>query len=412
MFRRANLIFLSSLFFCLVSAQERVLETRLLRPKPERWSGVGFGSLGSKFFAYSRSDETRKGSKLYRLDEEGQDVLLFRTPLYEYVHDVGVSRDDSRIVFLTSGFSSSYPTIIFSVRPDGSQLTELVSSGDDCRGRFKYIPPGYGPPFCSRPRSPRISPDGRRVLFVHEVREWDEEAKQNLTHYYLSMVPVTGGPIVRLEEVGMAAKAVWSENGASIYYFSSGQDPADPWQYVPRRYDLQTGHSEFLTDSTWKARRLLAVSRSDGGLYFIALRKGLTRLDPETGFAEVVAEEWKWFDFFELSPDGRRAVGLKDGDVSIVNLEFPPSARLHFEPGVVDELELGGIPAARKKLAFQRGVSSWRQLSRGDRRKTGVQRIRWLDNERLWCVVQEEKSTDPTRPSDPEVRVGIVRLTN
>ena len=117
------------------------------------------------------------------------------------------------------------------------------------------------------------------------------------------------------------------------------------------------------------------------------------------------------FDTFDLSPDGRRAVGIKKGDVTIVNLAFPSSSRLVIEPGVVDELELGRIPAARRKWTLQAGYAATSRLPFEVAERTGVKRVRWLDNQRLWCVVQEDKSADPTR-SKPEVRVGIVRLTN
>ena len=50
--------------------------------------------------------------------------------------------------------------------------------------------------------------------------KWDEEEKDNLYHTYLSMVPVTGGSIVRLEEVEGGFQAVWGEDSASVYYHS------------------------------------------------------------------------------------------------------------------------------------------------------------------------------------------------
>ena len=262
--------------------------------------------------------------------------------------------------------------------------------------------------FAASPRIGRLSPDGRKIIFFNEVRE--ETEKGGRTHYYLSMMSSRGGPIVRLVDAGPGFRAVWSEDGRSIYYYYSRRSGYHPSNGVPRSYDLQTGRSEFLTDTTWGARSSgMAVSRADGALYFLS-KKGFVRLDPETGVAEVVSEQY--FDAFDLSPDGRWAAGLKDGDVTIVNLEFPSSAPLEIEPGTVDELELGRIPVARKKWVLQRGYSALRRLPSEAHEKNGVITARWLDNERLWCVVQEDKSTDPTRASKPEVRVGIVRLTN
>ena len=409
-FRHRNRIigvFLSILFIGALPAQERVQETRLLKSRPEqRWTGVSLGSLGSRLFAYSRYDEASERRKLYRLEGE-EEVLVFAPPSQhfdQFISQIQVSSDDSRIVFVTNGFSLHYRQKIYSVRPDGSQLTKLVQSGDDCD---EFVYPGYGTGLCSSPSAPRLSPDGRKILFVNKVREFRKLDDEGRIRFYLSMVPVTGGPIVRLEEIGEGFDAVWSEDGTSIYYYYSRG--YDPWNGVPRRYDLETGRSEFLTDEAWKALPPLAVSRADGALYFRS-KQGFVRLAPETGEVEVIVEEH--FDTFDLSPDGLRAVGIKEGDVTIVNLEFPSTARLVMETGTVDELELGQIPVARERWAIRKmRRGHWPSASEA-RKTTGVKRVLWLDNQRLWCVVQEDKSTDPTRASNPEVRVGIVRLTN
>ena len=403
---RILVIFVSFLFLGPLPAQEWVRDTRLL-VKIQRYNEFGpqtSGSLGSKLFVYTRVDPDQGGSNLFRLEANQEFPVSTGRSVGSRIHDIQVSRDDSRIVFASSGMSHHYPVVIYSVRPDGSQLTPLVSSGlkdeDDCGERFKSVPPYSGSPFCSVPRSPRLSPDGKRILFFNEVREWDEDTKDNLTHRYLSMVPATGGPIVRLVEVP-GPLAVWNEDSTSIYYYESSR---------LRRYDLKTGRFESIVDKLWPVWGPMAVSQGDGFLYFRS-KQGFVRLDPETGVVEVVSEER--FDTFDLSPDGRRAAGLKEGDVTIVNLEFPSSSRLVIEPGVVDELELGRIPAARKKWAArQRGYAATRRIPFQVLKRNGVKRIRWLDNERLWCVVQEDRSTGPTRGSDPEVRVGIVRLAN
>ena len=401
------LVILMFVFFPgLVSAQPQVQETRLLKVQRAGKNLVSLGFLGSKLFAYGRFDEGI-GYNLFRLEAEKEMVVLNErrgVGIGEYITAVETSRDDSLIVFESRGGTLHWPNAIHSVRPDGSQLTKLVQSGDDCD---EFVWPGYGSHICSFPSNPRLSPDGRKIIFFNEVRE--ETEKGGRTHYYLSMIPSRGGPIVRLVDAGPGFRAVWSEDGRSIYYYYSRRSGYDPSNGVPRRYDLETGRSEFLTDTTWGARSSgLAVSRADGALYFLS-KQGFVRLDPETGVAEVVSEQY--FDAFDLSPDGRRAAGLKEGDVTIVDLEFPSSAPLEVERGTVDELKLGRIPVARKKWVLQRGYAS-RQLYSEARKRTGVKGIRWLDNERLWCVVQEDRSTDPTRASKPEVRVGIVRLAN
>ena len=399
-------VLLSVLFSGLVSAQDRVQETRLLVKSSS--SGTPFSessASGSKLFAY-----TRGGRDLVRIDRDREVPILkppFEVDISQNFYDVQVSRDGSRIVFGSGGPTHHYLGFIHSVRPDGSQLKTLVKSGDDCG---KFIRPGYGSPFCSVPSGHQLSPDGQRVLFINKVREWDETSKENYSHYYLSMIPVTGGPIVRLEEVGRGPDAVWSEDGASIYYISTKQG-YDPWHNVPRRYDLETGRSAFLTDASWHVWPPgLAVSRGDGALHFIA-KQGFVRLDPETGVAEVVSEEH--FKRFDLSPDGRWAVGIKEGDLTLIDLEFLSSAPLQVEPGSVDELALGQIPADRERWVIRKmnqestftGVT---KLASQARNAIGVKRALWIDNERLWCMVQED--ADPTRATNPKVRVGIVRL--
>ena len=106
---------------------------------------------------------------MFRLEGEREVPVLERTS--EKLHNVQIARDDSRIVFATSGITWHYPTVIYSVRPDGSQLRALVESGDDCRGRFIPTPPYPGSPYCSFPGAPRLSPDGQRILFLNEIRK-------------------------------------------------------------------------------------------------------------------------------------------------------------------------------------------------------------------------------------------------
>ena len=402
---RVLVIFVSVLFLGSLPGQERIRETRLVvksQPGERIFTDADYlladGSLGSKLFAYSRI----MGKSHLVILKEGREVTLLTR---EKIHDVQVSRDDSRIIFATSGMSWYYPTVIYSVRPDGSELKMLVGARFDCEGS----PPKYGSPYCSFPRRPRLSPDGQKVIFFEEVNSFDEEKQGNISREYLSMIPVTGGPVVRLKEMASRGEVVWSEDSSSIYYYSFDGLV---------RYDLDTGRSESIADESWKlgrsSRSILygpgfGISRADGSFYFIS-RRGLARVDPMTGSAEVVSGER--LDTFDLSPDGRRAAGLKDGDIMIIDLEFPSSSRLVIEPEVVDELELGRIPAARRKWARQAGYAATSRLPFEVAERNGVKRVRWLDNERLWCVVQEDKSTDPTRASKPEVRVGIVRLTN
>ena len=408
---RILIVFLPVLFLGLLPAQQRVQETRLLNVQPTGKGFRGAGFLGSKIFAYTRFHEGI-GINLFRLEGEREVAVLKQrhgVGIGEYITRIEVARDDSRIVFGSSGDTHHYPTAIFSVRPDGSQLTKLIASGSDCD---KTGSSGYGPSYCNFPYGGRLSPDGQRILFFNKVLEWNEEAKDNDYNYYLSLMPAAGGPVVRLVELGPGNHAVWSEDGASIYYSTAGKQGYDPWHDVPQRYDLETGRSEFLTDEPWHAWPPgLAVSRSDGALYFIA-KQGFVRLDPETGEVEVVSEER--FDTFDLSPDGHRAVGLKEGAVTIVDLEFPSRSPLRMELGGVDELKLGAVSVARKKMLGQMektAPSTSDTIARlfhsravtKVKESIGIQRIRWLTNERLWCVLGE---------SPAKVRVGTIRLAN
>ena len=166
------IISISSLFSSLLPAQEQIQETRLLAKiqKYEEFGPKPSGSLGSKLFVYTRFDPDQDGSNLFRI-EANKEVPVFSSHSVAtggHIHNIQVSRDDFRIVFASSGMSHYYPVVIYSVRPDGSQLTPLVESGDDCRGRFKSVPPHYGSPYCSVPRSPRISPDSQRIIFFKQ----------------------------------------------------------------------------------------------------------------------------------------------------------------------------------------------------------------------------------------------------
>ena len=369
---------------------QRVEETRLLSRTLARPETFLRGTLGSKLFAYRRSQ-----NNLYRLEGK-KEVLVYdpRSGLQEYLHNVQVSRDDSLIVFATSGFTQHYPQIIFSIRPDGSQLRRVVESGNDCRGRFipeSPFPPR--PPYCSFPGTPRLSPDGQRILFFNKV------LRPNNDKTYLSMIPVTGGPIVRLKELRYY-DVVWNEDSTSFYYCNYYSD-------VPHRYDLETGRSEPITDASLKVRRpssevyqgasLLAVSRADGSIYVVS-EQGLTRVDAETGFVELVSEEL--FDSFDLSPDGSRVVGVIAGDLTLVDLENRTSTAFQVEPGAVDELGLARILTSRRNPETSKPP---RSSSKGIR-NFGVREIRWIDRKNLWCVVGNIAFRES------RVEVGIVQL--
>ena len=92
---------------------------------------------------------------------------------------------------------------------------------------------------------------------------------------------------MRLEEIGPGFSAVWSKDGTSIYY-SSSKHRYDPWHDVPRRYDLETGRSDFLTDSSWHVWPPgLAVSRADA----------LSTLSPSKALSVWIRRLvwWAWF---------------------------------------------------------------------------------------------------------------------
>ena len=368
---------------------QRVEETRLLaKTRMGEQNLSPSAALGSKLFVYSRVAEGR-GINLFRLEGEREVPVLERTS--EKLHNVQVARDDSRIVFATSGITWHYPTVIHSVSPDGSQLRTLVESGDDCRGRFIYMPPGAGSPYCSFPGAPRLSPDGQRILFLNWIRRSDEEDKT-----YLSMIPVTGGPIVRLKELGRGYNIVWNEDSTSIYAGLT-------------RYDLETGGSLPLTDATrkfrrpssevyWGAASRLAVSRADGSVYFVS-EQGLTRVEPDTGFTEVVAEQL--FDTFDLSPDGRRVVGVIAGGLAMVDLEARTSTPFQVEPGAVDELGLRRILAVQLNRKTPTPARAFSEKIRG----FGVRQIRWIDQNTLWGVLGDIAS-----PDSEGIHVGVVRL--
>ncbi len=104
---RILVVLMLVLFFGLLSAQEPVQETRLLVTTESNMYDPS-GGLGSKLFAYTRYDPAFWRNKVYRV-EDGEEALVFE-PRYvteEYIYDVQVSRDDSRIVFGVAGLTTS-----------------------------------------------------------------------------------------------------------------------------------------------------------------------------------------------------------------------------------------------------------------------------------------------------------------
>ena len=201
---------------------------------------------------------------------------------------------------------------------------------------------------------------------------------------------------MRLKELGRGYNIVWSEDSTSIYAGLT-------------RYDLETGSAEPLTDASWKIRRSslkvywrdasrLAVSRADGSVYFVSER-GLARVAPDSGLTELVAEQL--FDTFDLSPDGRRVVGVTAGGLTMVDLEARTSAPFQVEPGAVDELGLRRILAVQ----LSRQTPTPTRASSKKIRGFGVRQIRWIDQDTLWCVLGDIFS-----PDSEEIHVGVVLL--
>ena len=71
-------------------------------------------------------------------------------------------------------------------------------------------------------------------------------------------------------------------------------------------------------------------------------------------------------------------------------------------------------PAGSLRVIFHtvaaQAPTRWTELASRAREAIGVKQVRWIDNDRLWYVVHEDRSIDPITASNPEVRVGIVRL--
>ena len=382
-----------------------VVETRLLGKTKLGWlDGVGTadwftGALGSELFVYGLDNQTREaGGDLYRI--EGEKVVPLQLHISSgEISRVNLSKDDSRIVFLTSGPTGHTPSIIYSVGADGAHLIKLVESEGECGEKAKKILPGDGMPYCNYPSRPRISPDGQKVLFIEYVLDVDEERQTVSQPEYLCVVSTEGGPVVRLEESSHMGGAEWSEDGASIYYVADS---------ILRRFDLETGSSQPLTDNSWKVRWTspLRVSPADGSLYFNS-QSGFARLDPDTGSAEVLSG--RRLDAFELSPDGCKIVGvtvdITDAfgvtcDITIIDRKNRFTSPLQMRRGAKDELGLEPILACRSSTQAQTSTLAVSKRNAGN----WVAAIHWLDETRLWVLLVENSLF--------EYRVGIIELAN
>ena len=158
MFRYGYLSLLSVLLGGLLAAQHRVQETRLLAPRIGLQPRLlASGGLGSKLFAYSRSNQY--GWPILFCLEGEREVSVLERPydvrIGEDIYAVQVARDDSGIFFASGGPTSHFPTAIHSVRPDGSQLSTLVKSGDDCD--VIRLPWLWDAPLQFTPRVPTLS---------------------------------------------------------------------------------------------------------------------------------------------------------------------------------------------------------------------------------------------------------------
>lgn len=360
------------------------------------------GSLGSELFVYALDNQPQGTGELYRIEGDKVVPLGLEITSGEIIW-VHLSKDDSRIVFATRGATGHSPSIIYSVKANGSDLIRLVESEGTCGERANEILNGDGGPYCNSPGYPRLSPDGRKVLFIDYVLEIDEERQTVEQPNYLSVVPTDGGPVVRLVresniKLGRIGRAEWSECGRSIYYVARSR----LW-----RFDLDTGRSQPVPDNFWEViwQLPLRVSPADGSVYFVSDR-GFTRLDPRTGSVEVL---YGRLDAFELSPDGSKIVGTTEQDegsptsLTIIDLENRYTYPLEMRHGTKDELGLEVVLAGRSSKRTPTSAKTARQRNID---AAWVESIHWLDETRLWCMLVLDGR------SRYEHRVGIIELGN
>lgn len=318
-----------------------------------------------------------------------------------HISDVNLSRDDSRVVFVTAGATGHTPYIIYSVKTNGSDLIKLAASKGDCGERASKILNGDGGPYCNYPSFPRLSPDGQKVLFTEGVIEVDEERQTVSQLDYLCVVSTDGGPVVRLakESSPHMGRAEWSEDGTSIYYAARNS---------LKRFDFESGRSQRITEHSRKGKWYspLRVSPADGSVYFVAQR-GFSRLDPRTGSVEVLSSER--FDAFELSPDGSKIVGATElyeaesTSLTIVDLGNRVTYPLEMKHGTNDELGLEHVLAGRSSGRTPTSANTSRQRNLD---AAWVEAIHWLGETRLWCLLVLEDGPHY------EHRVGIIELAN
>lgn len=131
------------------------------------------------------------------------------------------TEDTSRIVFGARGETWYYGSAIYSMKIDGSDLTEIRAARRFSRGEKTWV---GGPYFAEEIGQPEMSPDGAAICFrVHDVLADRDEIALIKADGSAERVLVEGLPVA------------WTADGNGVYYvFGGGM----------KRFDISDGSSE------------------------------------------------------------------------------------------------------------------------------------------------------------------------
>lgn len=130
--------------------------------------------------------------------------------------DLSFSPDGTHLLF-TTGFATAYPTTIWMIRPDGSELLQLANEtksldATDPSGKTYRVTYAFNPSF---------SPDGSKVLVqaVENRGKLDQNGHIDYSNnkYYVALLSPTGSN--QVPEILVEGQPLfWSSDGSAIYF--------------------------------------------------------------------------------------------------------------------------------------------------------------------------------------------------
>lgn len=165
------------------------------------WSPVG------DFIAYRRIEPGTGRADVWVMNADGSQKVKLTgdLPVTESAGAPAWSPDASRLAFVTNSSAAGHGATLWTMNADGSDKRRvLVGIAGD--------------------RDPTWSPDGSRIAFI---RAYDDDTD-------ISIIPATGGDVVRLRLPGQQESPAWSPDGRHVAYWQHVGPNADGAIYTVR----------------------------------------------------------------------------------------------------------------------------------------------------------------------------------